>query len=203
MIKAQTEGQEEYINIINSNKIIFVDGPAGSGKTFIPSVIALDLLLKDKYEKVIISRPVVLAGAELGFLPGNIDEKLEPYMRPIMDVFADTVNKKQLDELTKKKKIEVAPIEYLRGRTFNNSFVIFDEVQNMDYGQFVLALTRFGKGSKMVFTGDSSQCDLRDGAGAFLDVVDKLDGIDGIGIARLTPMDIVREPIIRKILERL
>lgn len=202
-IEAKTDGQQEYIDLIKNNKIVFCEGPAGSGKTFIPSVMALNLFFQKKYERIIISRPLVQSDSETGFLPGNLDEKMEPYMRPIVEVFGQMVNKGDLERLFKERWIEIAPLGYLRGRTFNNCFIIFDEMQNADYGQLLLAITRFGKGSKMILTGDSSQSDLRTDDKAFLKIMDNLDDIDDIGISRLTTMDIVREPIVKKILERI
>lgn len=202
IIQPKTKGQEEYINILNKNKIIFCEGPAGSGKTFIPSILGIKALLDKKYEKVIISRPLVFSDTDFGFLPGTLEEKMEPIMRPIVDSFTDGYGKGTIEKLLKDKSIEIAPLGYLRGRTFNNCFIIFDEMQNADYAQLLLAITRFGKGSKMILTGDSSQSDLRSDQKAFLKMIDSIDGIDEIGIMRLTTMDIVREPIVKKILER-
>ncbi len=203
IVKAKTDGQQEYINAIRNNKITFAEGPAGSGKSFLPSIIAIELILAKKFEKLIIIRPLVQADIDIGMLPGTIEEKFEPFARPILDACIDGFGRGEIERMIKSKVIEMAPVGFLRGRTFKDSFVIVDEAQNLTVAQFKLILTRFGQNSKMVITGDSSQSDLDHGESGLIEVMEKLDGIDGIAITRLIQEDIVREPIVKKILERL
>lgn len=201
---AKSENQKEYLRSIENNKITFVNGPAGSGKSYMATVYGLSLLLQSKIDKLFIGRPLVQSDIESGFLPGTLEEKLEPYLRPIMDIMGYSQSHGELQKLIKDKKIECAPIGYLRGRTFLNSFIIMDEMQNADYEQLILVLTRLGKNSKMVLTGDLTQSDLgekrRGGLGI---IMNKLENVPGIGVVNMGVEDIQREPIIKLILEKL
>lgn len=203
-IKAKTENQQNYINSINQNKITFCSGPAGTGKTVISTIIGLKGILDKTYEKLIISRPLVQSDYNSGYLPGTLEEKIAPYIRPVMDILEESIDAKELQALTKAKKIEVIPFGYMRGLTFKNSFIIFEECQNCSFEQMILGLTRFGIKCKMVFSGDHRQSDLLDNKqGAFVSLMERLKDLDGVGTVYLDNTDIVREPIVQKILDRL
>lgn len=203
-IEPKTENQKEYLNSIINNKITFCDGPSGVGKTYLPSLYGLKGLLDGKYQKMIISRPLVQAGESTGFLPGHINDKLDPYLQPVYDAFSYAIIGNEIEDLIARKKIEIAPFAYMRGRNFFNSFILLDEASNCSYSQLLLALTRFGKNSTMVLTGDSTQSDLPIiHRGAYKTFMDKLEGIKNIGIVRLDKSDIIRDDIIKDILEKL
>ncbi len=203
-IQAKTDNQQVYLDSIAKNKITFCNGPAGTGKTFLATLIGINGLITNKYERLIISRPLVQSDLPTGHLPGTIEEKLTPYIRPVMDVLAESITKKEIDTMIATKRIDIVPFGYMRGLTFKNAFVIFDEVQNCTFEQLILGLTRLGFGSKMVLSGDMFQSDLfKEKQGGMQILMSKLEGIDGIGMVNLTNSDIVREPIIQKILDRL
>jgi phosphate starvation-inducible protein PhoH and related proteins len=203
-IEAKTPNQQLYIEAINKNRIIFCDGPAGSGKTIISTLSAIYSLIDKTCDRVVISRPLVQSDNNSGFLPGSLDEKLAPYIRPVMDIIQESITKSELEKLTKEKRIEVVPFGYMRGLTFHNSFIIFDEAQNCTYEQLILGLTRLGRNSKLIISGDSKQSDLLiSKQGGMETLMKKLKGIKDIGTVHLTNEDIVREPIIKRILERL
>jgi len=203
-LEPKSENQRIYIESLNRNKITFADGVSGSGKTYCATVYGIAALLEGKFEKLIITRPLIQSDADSGALPGTLDEKIEPYLAPVLDILSYTISPAELQKLKKDKKIEFAPIGYLRGRTFYKSFVIIDEAENLDYEQLLLVLTRFGKGSKMVLTGDSTQSDLpATKRGGYASMMTKLSNIQHIGIIHLEYQDIVRDPIIKTILERL
>jgi phosphate starvation-inducible protein PhoH and related proteins len=203
-IEAKTSNQQVYIDAINKNKVVFCDGPAGSGKTIISTLCAIYSLLDKTHDKVVISRPLVQSDNNSGFLPGTLDEKLAPYIRPVMDIVQESISKLEFEKLTKEKKIEVIPFGYMRGLTFHNSFIIFDEAQNCTYEQLILGLTRLGRNSKLVISGDSQQSDLLvSKQGGMKSLMEKLKGLKEVGTVYLTREDIVREPIIKRILERL
>lgn len=203
-LQPKSDNQSKYLEAIEKNKIIFVNGPAGTGKTFIPSVWGLEALQSKKYDKLVISRPMVQSDNDSGFLPGELENKLEPYMRPILDVFGRSLTEGDIETMIKKKSLELAPLGYMLGRSFYKSFIILDEMQNATFEQVVLALTRFATGSKMILTGDSRQSFLPGHKqGGFQSMMQKLEGIEGIGVIHLEHQDIVREPIIKAILERL
>lgn len=203
-INPKSENQKEYLKSIENNKITFVNGPAGSGKSYMATVYGLSLLLRGQIEKLFIGRPLVQSDMDSGFLPGTLEEKLEPYLRPIMDIMGYSQTHGELQKLIKDKKIECAPIGYLRGRTFIDSFIIMDEMQNADYEQLILVLTRLGKNSKMVLTGDLTQSDLRENRKGGLGIImNKLENVPGIGVVNMGVEDIQREPIIKLILEKL
>jgi len=202
--KPKSPNQDEYLQSIISNKITFCEGPAGSGKTYLATLKAISDLQKGIYDKIIISRPLVQSGEDTGFLPGDINAKLDPYIKPIYDILETVLTVKEITKLMQDHQIQIVPFAYMRGRSFFNSFIILDEVQNCSYSQLLLALTRFGKNSRMVLTGDSAQSDLPHGKrGAFMEIGDKLRETYDIGVVKLETCDIVREPIIRTILEKL
>jgi phosphate starvation-inducible PhoH-like protein len=203
-IQAKTDNQQLYLDSIVKNKITFCNGPAGTGKTFLATLYGINGLITNKYERLIISRPLVQSDLPTGHLPGTIEEKLTPYIRPVMDVLQESIPKKEIDAMIATKMIDIVPFGYMRGLTFKNYFIIFDEVQNCTYEQLILGLTRMGFGSKMVLSGDIFQSDLfKEKQGGMQILMSKLVDIDGIGMVNLTNSDIVREPIIQKILDRL
>lgn len=203
-IKPKSENQKTYLESLKENKITFVDGPAGVGKTLLATLYGLSELLNGKYHKLIISRPTVESGSSIGYLPGNLEEKLNPYLLPIYDILDYNLSNGDLERLTQDKQIEIVPFSFMRGRNFINSYIILDEIQNCTYNEIILALTRFGSGSKMVITGDCTQSDLPDDVkGGMIKIMDELDGMDNIGIIELYKSDIVREPIVKNILEKL
>lgn len=203
-LKPRTSNQTEYIRTVAENTISFCQGVAGSGKTHIAIGMALEYLLEDKVKKIIITRPVVESGEKIGYLPGTAEEKLHPYLLPILDEVCHFIPMSHYASLKLNNKIEIVPLGLMRGRNFHNSFIVADECQNASYDQLKMLLTRTGNNSKMVLTGDVSQSDLhRSQRGGFAELIRALDGVEGIGIAQLHNSDIVRNPIIGKILVRL
>jgi phosphate starvation-inducible PhoH-like protein len=203
-LKPRSENQKDYIRSMSENTITFCQGVAGSGKTHIAIGMALEYLLDDKVNRIIITRPVVESGEKIGYLPGTAEEKLHPYLLPLLDEIKHFIPSSQYSSLKSNNKIEVVPLGLMRGRNFHNCFIVADECQNASFDQLKMLLTRIGLNSKMVLTGDISQSDLhRHYQGGFLNMIRSLDGIEGIGISELTNSDIVRNPIISKILLRL
>jgi phosphate starvation-inducible PhoH-like protein len=203
-LKPRSENQKDYIRSMSENTITFCQGVAGSGKTHIAIGMALEYLLDDKVNRIIITRPVVESGEKIGYLPGTAEEKLHPYLLPLLDEIKYFIPSSQYSSLKSNNKIEVVPLGLMRGRNFHNCFIVADECQNASFDQLKMLLTRIGLNSKMVLTGDISQSDLhRHYQGGFLNMIRSLDGIEGIGISELTNSDIVRNPIISKILLRL
>lgn len=203
-LKPRTENQKLFIRSMVENDVVFCQGLAGSGKTHIAVGMALEWLIEDKVDKIVITRPVVEAGERLGFLPGTAEEKLHPYLLPILDEINHFITMSDYVKLKNENKIEIVPLALMRGRNFHDSFIIADECQNASYDQLKMLITRIGNQSKMVLTGDSGQSDLpRHIRGGFVDLIENLDDIDGVGIAFLESCDIVRNPIIGKILSKL
>lgn len=203
-LKPRTENQKEYIRIVAENTITFCQGLAGSGKTHIAVGMALEYLLEGKVNKIVITRPVLEAGEKLGYLPGTAEEKLHPYLLPILDEVQHFISLQQYNSLKLNNKIEIVPLGLMRGRNFHNCFIVADECQNASYEQLKMLLTRTGQESKMILTGDVKQSDLsRHLQGGFIDLMSALEGVDGIGLTKLESCDIVRNPIISKILSRL
>lgn len=200
-IKALTTAQKLYDESFRSSKITFGIGPAGTGKTWFAAMRAAQALDNGDIEKIIITRPVVEAEEELGFLPGDMDEKYEPYLRPIKDALEEFYGTGHLELLLKRKIIEPRPLAYLRGATLKNCWVIADEMQNATKGQLKLLLTRFGQNAKFVVNGDPSQCDLERGKSGLMDAVDRLKGIPNISTVRFNRDDVVREGLVQDILE--
>ncbi len=197
-----TNGQTKLIKEILNKKIIFVIGPAGTGKTFIAVSHAISMLTSGLVDKIVISRPAVEAGEKLGFLPGDLKEKIDPYLRPIYDSFDENLPKDKVMKLIENQKIEIAPIAYLRGRTLNNSYIILDEAQNTSPIQMKMFLTRLGENSKMVITGDITQIDLPSkNKSGLIDAINNLKKIKDISFVYLTEKDVVRHPLVQKIVK--
>ena len=198
----RTNGQIKFIKEILNKKIVFVIGPAGTGKTFISVSHAVSMLTSGFVDKIIISRPAVEAGEKLGFLPGDIKEKIDPYLRPIYDSLDENLPKDNVAKLIENQKIEIAPIAYLRGRTLNNSYIILDEAQNTSSIQMKMFLTRFGENSRMVITGDITQIDLpAKNKSGLIDAVSNLKKIKDISFVYLTEKDVVRHHLVQKIIK--
>lgn len=203
-LKPRTANQAEYIRTIAENTITFCQGKAGSGKTHCAVGLALEYLLDNKVKKIIITRPVVEAGEKIGYLPGDANTKLFPYLLPIEDEINYFIGPAYNATLKLNNKIEVVPLGFMRGRNFHESFIIADECQNASYEQLKMLLTRIGRNSKMVLTGDVNQSDLsRHLRGGFYTLSNLLDGVEGVGVSKLEDIDIVRNPIIAKILGRI
>ena len=203
-LKPRTENQKEYIRIAAENSITFCQGVAGSGKTHIAVGMALEYLLDNKVKKIIITRPVVESGEKIGYLPGTAEEKLHPYLLPLLDEVNHFISSAHYSGLKTNNRIEIVPLGLMRGRNFHDCFIVADECQNASYDQLKMLITRLGRDSKMILTGDTSQSDLhRHMQGGFYDMMEALENVEGIGIAKLGFSDIVRNPIIEKILIRL
>jgi len=203
-LQPKTENQADYIRCMSEDDITFCSGPAGSGKTAVAVGLACEYFLENKVEKIIITRPVVEAGRGLGFLPGNLTEKISPYLVPVVEEMKLYLGRETYNSARSVNAIEMCPLEYMRGRNFHNTFMILDEAQNATYEQIKMFLTRIGMGSKVVINGDISQTDLNNSSGGGLDTcMDRLEDIDGVSICALTSEDIVRNKIISKILSRL
>lgn len=203
-LKPRSDNQKEYIRTAAENTITFCQGLAGSGKTHIAIGMALEYLLDQKVNRIIITRPVIEAGEKIGYLPGTAEEKLHPYLLPIIDEINHFISMGQYASLKLNNKIEVVPLGLMRGRNFHNCFIVADECQNASYEQLKMLLTRVGRDSKLILTGDIGQSDLsRHLQGGFITMINALNDIEGIGNCQLESSDIVRNPIIGKILTRL
>ena len=201
-IKPKTVGQKKYVDAIRSNTIVFGVGPAGTGKTYLAMAVAVQALLTKQVNRLILTRPAVEAGEKLGFLPGTLSEKIDPYLRPLHDALYEMMDPEQIGRLTERGTIEVAPLAYMRGRTLNNSFIVLDEAQNTTPEQMKMFLTRLGFNSKAVITGDITQVDLPAGQHSGMNVVrDILTGIDGLAFVYLSSRDVVRHRIVQAIVE--
>tara|TARA_B100001027_G_scaffold144466_1_gene100775 strand:- start:639 stop:1655 length:1017 start_codon:yes stop_codon:yes gene_type:complete len=193
--------QNHYIEVLNENKIIFASGPAGTGKTFLAVAAAVSQLMKNKFNRIILSRPAIEAGESLGFLPGDLKEKVDPYLRPLFDSLYDLLSLETVDRMIFNNQIEIAPLAFMRGRTLNNSFVILDEAQNATHTQIKMFLTRFGKNSRMVITGDPSQTDLvRREESGLVESIKILKNINEIEDIKFNSKDIVRDEMVTKII---
>ncbi|MGM9928632.1 MAG: PhoH family protein [Bacillus sp. (in: firmicutes)] len=201
-IRIKTLGQKHYINTIRRYDIVFGIGPAGTGKTYLAVVMAVAALKSGKINKIILTRPAVEAGESLGFLPGDLKEKVDPYLRPLYDALHDVLGTEHTQRLIDRGIIEIAPLAYMRGRTLDDAFVILDEAQNTTEAQMKMFLTRLGFGSKMIITGDISQVDLpRKAKSGLTAAVNILKGVEGIGFNFLEGSDVVRHPLVGKIVK--
>ncbi|WP_017755827.1 PhoH family protein [Calidifontibacillus oryziterrae] len=201
-IRVKTLGQRQYISAIKSNDLVFGIGPAGTGKTYLAVVMAVAALKAGTVKRIILTRPAVEAGESLGFLPGDLKEKVDPYLRPLYDALHDVLGSDQVARLIERGTIEIAPLAYMRGRTLDDSFVILDEAQNTTPEQMKMFLTRLGFGSKMVITGDITQVDLPKGIKSGLSVVvNILKNLSGISFIFLEQSDVVRHPLVQKIIK--
>lgn len=202
-IRAKTMGQRLYINAMKRNDLVFGIGPAGTGKTFLAVVYAAQQLRKGTVKRIVLTRPAVEAGESLGFLPGDLKEKVDPYLRPLYDGLNTVLGREQTARFIERGTIEIAPLAYMRGRTLDDAFVILDEAQNTTHAQMKMFLTRLGFGSKMVVTGDQTQIDLPKGVKSGLkEAIKNLRGVKGINIMELDQSDVVRHPLVSKIIER-
>ena len=200
VIRAKTFKQKQYVKAIQNHDITFGIGPAGTGKTFLAAVLAVQALLKEECDRIILTRPAVEAGERLGFLPGDLQQKVNPFLRPLYDALYEFIDAEKIPDLMERGKIEVAPLAYMRGRTLSNAFVIVDEAQNTTPAQLKMVLTRLGFGSKMVVTGDITQTDLPKHQDSGLIVASKiLKSVDDIAFCYLTQADVVRHPLVQKI----
>ena len=199
-IRAKSKGQQALIEAIDAHNLILALGPAGTGKTYLAIAKAVDALQAGKVGRIVLSRPAVEAGENLGFLPGDMEEKLAPYLRPLYDALADRLSAKRLKSMMAEGLIEIAPIGFMRGRTLNNAFVVIDEAQNCTFGQIKMLLTRLGWHSTMVVTGDPAQSDLLPGMSGLDDCATRLAPLDNIAVCRLQDTDIVRHPLVASML---
>ena len=198
-IRPKTSGQKRYCDAIRNSTVTFAIGPAGTGKTYLAMAMAIAALKRKEIGRIILTRPVVEAGENLGFLPGTLDEKIDPYVRPLYDALYDMTDMEKGNQLISQGVIEIAPLAFMRGRTFNDAFLILDEAQNTPPEQLKMFLTRLGFGSKMVITGDATQVDLPTGSSGLKGVRDILGGIDEISFIDLTGADVVRHNLVARI----
>lgn len=201
-IRVKTLGQKKYVAAIRTHDLVFGIGPAGTGKTYLAVVMAVHALRQGQVKRIILTRPAVEAGESLGFLPGDLKEKVDPYLRPLYDALHDVLGSDHTTRLIERETIEIAPLAYMRGRTLDDAFVILDEAQNTTPEQMKMFLTRLGFGSKMVITGDVTQIDLPNGVQSGLIIAEKyLQSIKGIAFVKLQQTDVVRHPLVQKIIE--
>lgn len=201
-IKAKTLGQKAYIEKISSNDVVFGIGPAGTGKTYLAVAMAVRAFKNNEVNRIILTRPAVEAGENLGFLPGDLQDKVDPYLRPLYDALFEIMGFETYQALVEKGIIEVAPLAYMRGRTLDNSFVILDEAQNTTYEQMKMFLTRLGYGSKAIITGDKTQVDLPRGRkSGLVSAFSILEGVKGIEFMNFTSIDVVRHPLVQRIID--
>ena len=202
LIRGQNRRQRDYLRRIANNDINFAIGPAGTGKTYLAVACAIQALAEDRVDRILLVRPAVEAGEKLGFLPGNIGEKIDPYLRPLFDALYEMLGFDRVGKLIARGTIELAPLAYMRGRTLNESFVILDEAQNTTAEQMKMFLTRIGFGSRAIITGDVTQVDLpREQRSGLKHARQVLSGIDGISFTRFLPQDVVRHPLVQRIVE--
>ncbi len=201
-IKPKTLGQKKYVDAIRNQMIVFGLGPAGTGKTYLAMAMAITAFKNNEVGRIILTRPAIEAGEKLGFLPGDLQSKIDPYLRPLYDALYQIMGAESFMKNSEKGLIEVAPLAYMRGRTLDNAFIILDEAQNTTPAQMKMFLTRIGFGSKVVITGDSTQKDLPAGQTSGLDVaVNVIKNIDDISVCKLTNKDVVRHPLVQKIVK--
>lgn len=201
-VKPKTLGQKQYLDAIRDNMIVFGLGPAGTGKTYLAMAMAITAFKNQEVERIILTRPAIEAGEKLGFLPGDLQSKVDPYLRPLYDALYQIMGAESFMKNMEKGLIEVAPLAYMRGRTLDNAYIILDEAQNTTPAQMKMFLTRIGFGSKVIITGDASQKDLAPGSRSGLDVAQQvLRGIEGIAFCQMTSRDVVRHPLVQKIVK--
>jgi phosphate starvation-inducible PhoH-like protein len=202
LVEPRTEVQKDYVRSLMRHDMVFGIGPAGTGKTYLAVAAAVSMFLGGQVDRIILSRPAVEAGERLGFLPGDMKEKVDPYMQPLYDALNDFLPSKQLLKLMEEKRIEIAPLAFMRGRTLSRAFVVLDEAQNATAMQMKMFLTRLGEGSRMAITGDATQIDLPRGVPSGLVEVERiLAGVKGIGFTYFTSRDVVRHPMVARVIE--
>jgi phosphate starvation-inducible PhoH-like protein len=199
-IKPKSEGQKALLEAIDNKNLVMALGPAGTGKTYLAIAKAVEALEAGKVGRIVLSRPAVEAGESIGYLPGDMEDKLAPYLRPLYDALSDRLSMKRVKALIAEGLIEIAPVGYMRGRTLNNAFVVIDEAQNCTYGQLKMLLTRLGWHSTMVVTGDPNQSDLLPTLSGLADISGKLEAVGNISVIRLEDRDIVRHPLVAEML---
>ena len=202
-VKPRSEGQAKLMKAIDEHNLVLALGPAGTGKTYLAITKAVEALQKGEVGRIVLARPAVEAGEQIGFLPGAMEDKLAPYLRPLYDALSDRLSPKQLKEMLAEGLIEIAPIGFMRGRTLNNAFVVIDEAQNCTYMQLKMLLTRLGWHSTMVVTGDPAQSDLLPEMSGLKTAADKLEVMPNISVVRLQAEDVVRHPLVAQMLETL
>ena len=199
-IKCKTVGQKQYVDAIKKNTVTLGVGPAGTGKTYLAVCMAVSAFKSKQVEKIVLTRPAVEAGEKLGFLPGDLQEKVDPYLRPLYDALQELLGLETYAKLMERGAIEVAPLAYMRGRTLSGSFIILDEAQNTTKEQMKMFLTRMGEGSKVVVTGDITQIDLDGKASGLVHASEILENIEGVAVCKLTSKDVVRHPLVMQII---
>lgn len=200
-LKPKTMGQKKYIDLMKDNTVVFGIGPAGTGKTYLAMAMAITAFKNNEVNRIILTRPAIEAGEKLGFLPGDLQQKVDPYLRPLYDALYEIMGVENFTKNMEKGLIEVAPLAYMRGRTLDNAYIVLDEAQNTTPEQMKMFLTRIGYGSKAVITGDLTQIDLAEGKrSGLLEATKILSGIEGIGMITLTNKDVVRHPLVQKII---
>ena len=200
VVRARTAGQQHYLDCIDEHDVVFGVGPAGTGKTYLAVAKAIEAMKRGSVRRLVLVRPAVEAGEKLGFLPGDFQAKIDPYLRPMHDALQDLLDPRTRVRWLESEVVEVCPLAYMRGRTLNHAFVILDEAQNTTVPQMLMFLTRLGEGSRMVVTGDPSQVDLPGNvASGLADALRKLRGVAGVGVAQLTAQDVVRHPVVSRI----
>jgi len=200
-VKPRTDGQAELMTAIAEHNLTLAVGPAGSGKTYLAVCAAVEALEKGEVDRIVLSRPAMEAGESIGYLPGDMHEKMAPYLRPLYDALGDRMGGKRVRQLLDEGTIEIAPVGFMRGRTLNNAFVVIDEAQNCTYAQLKMLLSRLGWHSTMVITGDPDQSDLLDGMSGLGPISQRLEPVPGIAVVRLNQLDIVRHPLVAKMLD--
>ncbi len=193
--------QKNLLDAMRRHPLVLAVGPAGTGKTYLAVAKAVEALENGDVGRIVLSRPAIEAGESLGYLPGDLQDKLAPYLRPLYDALADRLGAKRLKACLSDGSIEIAPVAYMRGRTLNNAFIVIDEAQNCTYGQLKMLLTRLGWHSTMVVTGDPDQTDLLDGLSGLPDIAERLDALDDVRVVRLSKADVVRHPLVGNMLK--
>ncbi|MGF1545513.1 MAG: PhoH family protein [Parvularculaceae bacterium] len=202
-IRAFNDNQQTMLDALDRSPVVFATGAAGTGKTYLAIAKGVEALESGRVRRIVLSRPAVEAGESLGFLPGDMEEKLSPYLRPLYDALCDRLSTKRLKALTAEGVIEIAPIAFMRGRTLNNAYVVIDEAQNCTYGQLKMLLTRLGWSSTMVVTGDPEQTDLLPGMSGLGEIVDRLGGLETVETIRFDRGDVVRHPVVKEMIDLL